>query len=544
MKKIILTLTATVSLLIVSAQNIGQGYQQLYYERYQSAANTFNTILQQQPNNAEALYGLVKAAILQDDIDKAASVLYNASSLSTQPYYQVAYGYLLLKENKKDSARIYFDNAIRSTKEKDAGILTAVGAANIEAKNGDASYAVEVLQKAVQRDDKNAALYTLLGDAYRKSTRGDASEAYQMYQRAIQLNPNYAAAYYALGTIFLSQKNNSFFIDNLTKAVNADAAYAPAYYSLYTYYFNIDPQMAMSYFNKYSENADNDARKEYAKIDLLYLNKQYNEAINAAQKVLQRDGEKAKPRLYKLMAYSYAEQKDSATALAKMQQYFAHETDSNFIGKDFETMSELFTAKNNTDSAAFYLEKGVSFEKDSSKLFPLYKSLATFYKTKEDYSKDAYYMGKYYVNNPKATNLDLFNWGLEHYRAKEYDKADSVFGLYVAAYPEQGYGYYWQARSKALLDTAMTQGIAVPVYQKLVEVIGDKVNEGTNKKWLIDAYNYLAAYRTNAEKDYEAAIEYFEKVLELDPGNADASKYISMLKKNIAQQEKASGGSK
>jgi lipoprotein NlpI len=58
-----------------------------------------------------------------------------------------------------------------------------------------------------------------------------------------------------------------------------------------------------------------------------------------------------------------------------------------------------------------------------------------------------------------------------------------------------------------------------------------------NKRWLLEAYNYLAAYETNTEKNYEEAIEYFDKVLELNPEDAEAKKYKSMLEKNVARKD-------
>ena len=51
------------------------------------------------------------------------------------------------------------------------------------------------------------------------------------------------------------------------------------------------------------------------------------------------------------------------------------------------------------------------------------------------------------------------------------------------------------------------------------------------------AYTYLAAYETNTEKDYAEAIGYFGKILEMDPGNEDAIKYIAILEKNLAAKK-------
>lgn len=78
----------------------------------------------------------------------------------------------------------------------------------------------------------------------------------------------------------------------------------------------------------------------------------------------------------------------------------------------------------------------------------------------------------------------------------------------------------------------MTTGLAIPHYLKLIEIAAKDSAEKTNRKHLIEAYGYIAAYKANTEKDYTGSINYFEKLLALDPGNQDAQRYISILQKN------------
>ena len=114
----------------------------------------------------------------------------------------------------------------------------------------------------------------------------------------------------------------------------------------------------------------------------------------------------------------------------------------------------------------------------------------------------------------------------------------TVFGKYITEYPDQTFGYYWRARSNTARDSAMEKGYAVPHYQNLIAVAQkDTVVSETNKKWMIEAYGYLAAYETNTNKNYAVAIQYFEKLLELDPQNTDAQKYIGILRKNLSSPD-------
>jgi tetratricopeptide (TPR) repeat protein len=174
-------------------------------------------------------------------------------------------------------------------------------------------------------------------------------------------------------------------------------------------------------------------------------------------------------------------------------------------------------------------------QKDTLEKLGYEKKLAGLCKKDKDYAGQALWLGRYYAGNIKATNLDLFNWGLANYEAGEYPAADSVFGVYEGKYPDQDFGYYWRARTDAAIDTAMATGMAIPQYMKLIELDGKDSTKATNRKHLVEAYGYIAAYKANTQKDYAGAIDYFGRLLALDPGNADAARYVGILKKNLSR---------
>jgi tetratricopeptide (TPR) repeat protein len=514
------------------AQDMDLGRRQLYYERYASASKTYEAVLQQQPGNAEAIYHLTKALVLQNKASEAGTVLLGAQQgLLTEPLYKAAYGYWLLSQHKKDSAATYFTQALDATKRKDVTVLTAIAEASINNEAGDPAFAVSVINDALHRDKKNAYLYLLLGDAYVKQNNGAA--VYENYNKAVQLDQNYAAAWYKLGKVFLAQKSRELYLDYFTKAVNADANYAPAIYQLYAHYFYYDPAKAYDYYNRFVAVSDPSDQREYDLADILFLNKKYPEAIAQANKIIREQQDNTNPKIYKLIAYSQAAEKDTAAALNNMQYYFSKEADSNFLAKDYELMANLYHS--HPDSSSFYFMKAVNLEKDSSALPGYYKKIADIAKAEKDYKTQAEWLGKYYNSGAKTTNVDLFSWGLAHYLAGEYNMADSVFGLYSTKYPEQSFGYYWRARSNAALDTEMKDGLAVPYYQKLTEILQANPDDVNYKKWMTEAYGYLAAYTANVQNNKTEAIDYFEKVLEVDSTNESAKKYIEILEKDMAK---------
>jgi tetratricopeptide (TPR) repeat protein len=532
MKKLFYFATIFLPFSALKAQSLEEAQKHLYYQRYYSAANSFQAVVADDPKNDKALYGLVKSYLSVDELQKAKDALQAAhEAVKDEAYYYVAQGEVLLAENKPQEAAPLFEKALDETRHKDAYVMLAVADANVDAKSGNAAYAVDLLKKAIERKNDDPALYVSLGDAYRK--QHNSSDGYKAYRDALNLNSNYAPALYNIGDIFLSQKNREMYLNYFDRTVKADPAYAPALYRLYLYNFSYNPEKAMEYYKQYMANADKGLQNEYDIADLNYLNKDYKAAIDKATSIIAQQGEKTKPRLYKLIGYSQAALSDSAKALQSMHRYLAAESDSNVIAKDYEMLANLYTALDKTDSAAYAYEKAVTRVQDSTEVYPYFRNLVDMYKEAKDFSKEARWAGQFYTGNPKATNVDLFNWALAHYRAEEYAAADSVFGMYVAKYPEQSFGYYWQARANAARDTGMKEGLAIPHYQKLVELLQKEEPTESNKKWMLEAYNYMAAYETNTTKNYEAAINYFDKVIELNPEDADAKKYKAILEKSV-----------
>lgn len=521
----------------VKAQSLQEAKGYIYYERYNSASRLLTNIIKSNPRNAEAWYLLTRCYLKDDRIlsfwDTVPPV---PADLENSPFIECAKGDVLLRHGKRDSASAYFNAALNQSRQKDFAILQAVAIAHIRSDSGNAMYALELLSKAIKLDKKNPSLFVEQGNAYRKLRNG--TEAYKSYAKAIDLNPAYAEASYRLGKLFLTQNNSDMYLKYFRQATASDSNYAPAWYALYYYYYFKDPVQAVSNLNRYMSVSDYDPVNHFRKTDLLYLSKNYRDAIREADSLILLQKSAIDPRLFKLLAYSYNELKDSLRAIENMRTYFEKQPDSSLLAKDFESMADMmdgFAGKE--DSAAMYLNKAISLEKDSATKIMLYKNIADLYKKMNDYTSQTLWLGRYYKSNPGANNVDLFNWGIAAYLAKNYSVADSIFTLYSVKYPDQTFGYYWKARTEVAIDTSMAQGLAVPDYKKVIKLSTGDSTGHFNKKWLTEAYGYLGAYKANIEKNYPEALEYLESLLALDPQNESVKKYIEILKKNSARSE-------
>ena len=93
----------------------------------------------------------------------------------------------------------------------------------------------------------------------------------------------------------------------------------------------------------------------------------------------------------------------------------------------------------------------------------------------------------------------------------------------------------------------MEKGLAVPDYQKFIEV-AKKTDSVKLKGMIVQSLFYLASYSNDIKKDKNAAIDYLQQVVAIDPTNTDASKFIEILKKpakqpSAAPQKKTTGNS-
>ncbi|MDZ4793934.1 MAG: tetratricopeptide repeat protein [Bacteroidota bacterium] len=522
----------------VRAQGIDEVKELIDNQQYKSAEIVLEKTTGSD-NNPEFNYLLVKTYLEQDKKIEARTFinthLTGAGSADAAPFNRIAYArYLLSTGNKIKANDVFRSLASDKKNQRDPALLMAMAEVSIEENDGDASLALDWLKIAQKRDKNNAGIDLLKGQAYRKLS--DASNAYTSYQEALKKDPNNLKGHYLLGKIFTTQKNADVYLPHFLNAYELDPGYAPVLNELYKHYYYLNSKLAKKYLLEYIAHSDYSLQNEYDLIDILYLNGDYETAIDSASTLLSKEGEKVKPRLYKLMAYSAAKSGDSTAALKFINDYFDKEDPQKYVAPDFELRAQLtnILAGAETEVAAYY---SIAAEMDTvtANKAKYATTIAGLYKKAGDAHRQAIWLGKLYQWKEKTNNIDLFNWGLAYYTAKEYQLTDSVFSLYTVRYPDDIYGYYWKAQANAAIDTSMIDALAIPSYHKVVE-IGER-DTITHKKMLVKAYGYLGGYEANITKDYAKSLQWFERYLLLDNDNADVKRYVEMLTKWIADKK-------
>ena len=538
-KKAILLFFGACSILPqVKSQDMEDAKQLIENERYESAEMLLEKSIGTAGPEPELNYLLVKTYLEQEKTAKASSFVnkYLQSALSSEadPLNRIAATRYFLNAGNKKAAEEIFSSIVSNKKySKDATLLMAMAEVAIDEKEGDAEAALNWLEMAEKRDRRNQDIDILRGLAYRKLN--DASNSYLAFQEAIKKDPRNVRAHYLLGKIFTAQKNTDIYMEHFSKAYAIDSTYAPVLEELYKHYYYRNIREAKKYLQKYIEHADYSLANEYDMTDVLFLNGEYAAAIRSAGELISKEKEQVQARLYKLVAYSYARSGDSVKALDFMKTYFEKEQPQKFIAADFQLIAQLTERVAGQEEAAIsYYSKAAELDSVRANKANFAASIVSLYKKTGNKASEAEWLGKYYSWKERAGNVDLFNWGLALYMAKDYASTDSVFMLYTERYPEDIYGYYWRAQANAAIDTAMTDSLAIPYYLKVVS-IGEKDKE-KHKKMLLKAYGYLGGFEANITKNYEASLAWFEKYIAMEESET-IKKYIDILHKWMEEKK-------
>ncbi len=512
------------------AQSIQEGVSHLYAERTTSAQNIFDKLIAANPNNLEAVYWLGQTHLINQDVPGARAVYERALAANgNAPLILVGMGHVELIEEKKSEARQRFETAIslsRGKKGEDPNILNAIGRANVESSTGDIAYAIAKLNQAAQLAPNNSDIHINLGNAYRKAKEG--GQAITSYMRANANLP--ALANYRMARVYETQRNWDVVIEHLNRAIAADPKFAPAYLRHYVYnlFHKNDYNAADEWAKKYIANTDQSVQNDYFRAQALYQQKNYNEAINVSQKIIQQSGnQKINPSVFRLLSYSYMEKGDTSLAKNYVDQLFEKADKEEFVAKDYTLKAAIYSKESPEEVVNIYLDaanedtslrnkqlillEAIQWAKDNNKKIPEGDLTLAFYKISPD-------------PNPAM----LFQVGLPYYQAGAFTRADSAFKAYSQHFPDSTFGYLWSARSLGRIDSTMEQGLAIPMFEKLLEVSEKDIEK--NKAYGVEAAANLASYYVNVKGDREKGIHYLSKALEFDPNNEAFKSNLDKLK--------------
>jgi tetratricopeptide (TPR) repeat protein len=502
----------------LSAQTLEDAIKQTRNEQFESAEVIYKKLIEAQPNNGD-LYFYYGENFFKNDNFAMASEMYETGveRNATNPLPYVGLGKVLWHQGKTTEAKASFYKATTLGANKNATVLMKIAETYINEDRKNLPEAFTLLTQAAKLQPKNPEVYLLTGDAYLE--QNDGTKAVENYEKAGSLDPKSVQAILRQGQVFNRAKNYSLALDLYKKASLVDSSFAPAYREKAEIYFRAGQyNAAVAQYKRYLQLNNNcSARGRYA--GFLYKAKQYALSVEAAKEAKKCDPNNVYIDRY--MAYSGYESGDYPNALASSQAFFSKASPDKIIAEDYEYRGKL-NAKSGNDSLAI-LDFKKAMEMDTSKSV-LNNEMANSYMKMKKY-KEAIELFISKVNSGKASVNDYFTLGRAYYNSKDYVNADSSFSKIIAAQPDLAIGYLWRARANTHLDPGNKLWQAKGLYETYIAKVKPEDVE-KSKKDLSEAYSYLAAYYAS-KKDTANAKAYFQKVLEVDPTNAQAKKVLA-----------------
>jgi tetratricopeptide (TPR) repeat protein len=446
-------------------------------------------------------------------------------------------GEVKLIEKNATEAKANFDKALQVSKSKDASVLRAVG----EAYLIDTKYvldAITILTKAKGMNGGDPEIHMTLGDAYLLQNNG--GESVSSYERAASADKKLAKPYYKIARVYKRSKNTDMVLENLNKAIATDPEFAPAYKELgETYYANKEAAKAVEAAEKYASITENQEQAKYALAFYYIMNKQFDKANAIFADVVNRPDAPVVALKYYGWALMLSDQDKSADAIAVFDRYFkaakpeeVQALDYAFYGKALLKQSEV--TKNKSFDSLANLAFASSIDLDSTQAEILQLQGDTYLKRKK-FAEAVQTFKQLIAIRKQPLSQDLWSIGRSYYFNSQFMEADTAFTKLSEKQPNVTFGYLWAAKSRAQIDSTGEQGLAIPMYEKFIELA--LANPEKNKKDLIDAYDYMGQYALHKKDNVMEAKGYFEKILALDPNNTRAKEFMNVLKQAGQQQK-------
>jgi len=412
-----------------------------------------------------------------------------------KPRFLVALGNVEMTRDSLRDAGIYFTQASEAAPDDP---ITNKALGDFYLKRGIGSLAIPSYEKAVSLDSTDIDLRFALGRALAFDQRYD--DAIAQYQWVAQANPDYAGAQLALGDIYY-------------RAGQAQ----PRYYA-----------EARPHLEKYTQLAPNDARGwSLLGRDLYYLREK--DAALAAMKKAESLGDKSKD-MYTVMFRALVDAKDWNGALAAVQK-------GEPTSADMLKLAQVQAISGNNAAADSMYRALV--EKDSTSndaKFALLEMGKTQYKAK-DYPTAVSTLTRRIALDPNSDEAYYYR-GLCHKELKQFPEALADLRQAATIAPTKGERHFWLAVT--LMQAypgcptncgADSTAAALDEFKAVVAVDSTSKNAAT-------AYQQIG-FDHLKKKDWLGAIPYLEKSIAIDPTNKQSLIWCGQAYQNAGNKAKA-----
>ena len=536
-KKIVFGAAATFLLSFASAQTVSEGIVNLDSHKYAKAKEVFNQMIAKSPTAENYYYlGYSYLSQFEPNFELAKENFDKGLAIDSKSYLnKIGLATIKLGKGQKASAIAELTQVAKESKEKDAEVLYRIGEAlTMFENNNDPALAITYINKAIEKAQKYgvpAYYYYTLGDAYRLTR--DPGNAMTAYDRASEVAKNKASVFYRMATLWMAAKQYKKAEENIVKAINTDATYAPAYkaQAQYNKIFQKHEETTQSLIN-YTKYADEDPSTALEIAKLYFINSDFAESKATLDKVFDKVND---PIKFKLRAYLQYNENDFVNAKTNLETYYAKVEQSRIIPSDAGLEAVIYAglASKEADAAT----KAALMQKANEKLavvkaakddtldwdseFAKASSGAAELQAKADAgpSNDNIVALKKQVAANKEDTTALFNLAMAYQEVGNWDgaalawqKMNDLLPTWEPAYYSKGYA----------LQQAGYKELAAVAFQKYIDVALTKTpaEQQALQETLFGAY-YSVAYLLHTT-DKVKANEALQKALAMKPDDKNS----------------------
>ena len=402
-----------------------------------------------------------------------------------RPRFLVALGFVEMTRDSLRDAGIYFTQA-REAAPDDPITNRALG--DFYLRRGIGSLAIPEYEKSVALDSSDVDLRFALGRALAFDQRYD--EAILQYQWVADRNPDYAGAQLALGDIYY-------------RAGQAKVAY----------YAEARPHL-----EKYTQLAPNDP-KGWSLLGRDYYYLRLKDEASAALSKAQELGDKSK-EMYTVMFRALVDRKDWANALSAIQKGEPNNSDLLKLAQVHAFMG------NQAQADSVY---GALVEKDSTSSdgkFAMLEMGKAQYRVK-NHPLAIQTLARRIALDPNSDEAYYYR-GLSYKEMKQLPEAISDLRQAATLAPTKGDRHFW-------LAVTLTQADSVDA--GLDEFRATVAVDSTSKNAAV-AYQQLG-YRSLLKKEWKNAIDYLENSVGIDARNVQSLVWLGQAYQNSGDRENA-----
>ena len=536
-KKIVFGAAATFLLSFASAQTVSEGIVNLDSHKYAKCKEIFNQMIAKSPTAENYYYlGYSYLSQFEPNFELAKENFDKGLAIDSKSYLnKIGLATIKLGKGQKASAIAELTQVAKESKEKDAEVLYRIGEAlTMFENNNDPALAITYINKAIEKAQKYgvpAYYYYSLGDAYRLTR--DPGNAMTAYDRASEVAKNKASVFYRMATLWMAAKQYKKAEENIAKAINTDATYAPAYkaQAQYNKIFQRHEETTQSLIN-YTKYADEDPSTALEIAKLYFINSDFAESKATLDKVFDKVND---PIKFKLRAYLQYNENDFVNAKTNLETYYAKVEQSRIIPSDAGLEAVIYAglASKEADAAA----KAALMQKANEKVavvkaakddtldwdseFAKASSGAAELQAKADAgpSNDNIVALKKQVAANKEDTTALFNLAMAYQEVSNWDgaalawqKMNDLLPTWEPAYYSKGYA----------LQQAGYKELAAVAFQKYIDVALTKTpaEQQALQETLFGAY-YSVAYLLHTT-DKVKANEALQKALAMKPDDKNS----------------------